>query len=212
MPKEVQNYFIELPITLKGYGKLESLRRNILSKCIKPKFLLEPQTIEFKKRVINAYDNKGMSSSIDIEISNPDQKLVSWRLDTKAIEEDHVFIVKPLHGKLEPGQKAILKAYFQPINPGEYEKNIPLFLDDSNKSYMEVKFKGEGAYPRLTFDRREVILPVAPLDVEARCSFRIINDGYENLTLKYKLSADSTAIAIELHFPEGLNLGITKNK
>ena len=77
---------------------------------------------------------------------------------------------------------------------------------------MEVKFKGEGAYPRLTFDRREILLPVVPLDIEARCSFRIINDGYENLTLKYKLPGESSAIPIELHFPEGLNLGITKNK
>ena len=52
--------------------------------------------------------------------------------------------------------------------------------------YVELTFSGSGAYPRLLFDKKEVILPVVPLNVQARCYFRIINDGYENLNLSYK--------------------------
>jgi len=52
---------------------------------------------------------------------------------------------------------------------------------------MDLQFKGEGAFPRLLFDRKEVILPVVPLGVQAKCVFRVINDGYENLNLKYKI-------------------------
>jgi hypothetical protein len=52
---------------------------------------------------------------------------------------------------------------------------------------VDIKLSGIGAFPRLLFDRKEIILPVVPLDVEARCTFRIINDGYENLNLKYKI-------------------------
>lgn len=51
--------------------------------------------------------------------------------------------------------------------------------------YVDITLGGSGAYPRLLFDKKEVILPVVPLNIQSRCSFRIINDGYENLNLKY---------------------------
>ena len=44
--------------------------------------------------------------------------------------------------------------------------------------------KGEGAFPKLIFDKMQVILPIVPLGIEARASFRVINDGYENLNLE----------------------------
>ncbi len=40
---------------------------------------------------------------------------------------------------------------------------------------------GIGSYPKLSFDRREVILPTVPLNTLSTCSFFILNDGYENL-------------------------------
>lgn len=30
---------------------------------------------------------------------------------------------------------------------------------------MDISLKGEGAFPRLLFDRKEVILPVVPLNI-----------------------------------------------
>lgn len=42
--------------------------------------------------------------------------------------------------------------------------------------------------------------------------FRIINSGYENLNLKYKIIDDISKLNVDLSFPEGKNLGITKNK
>ena len=77
---------------------------------------------------------------------------------------------------------------------------------------MEITLKGEGQFPRLLFDRKEVILPVVPLNIEASCIFRIINDGYENLNLKYKIIQDISNINVDLRFLEGKNLGITKNR
>ncbi len=40
--------------------------------------------------------------------------------------------------------------------------------------------KGTGIYPRLNFDRREVILPIVPLNIPSVCNFVLTNDGYEN--------------------------------
>lgn len=56
---------------------------------------------------------------------------------------------------------------------------------------MKIKLKGEGIFPKITFDRREIILPTVPLNVISRCVilfnfkfFRIYNEGYDNFNLK----------------------------
>lgn len=30
-------------------------------------------------------------------------------------------------------------------------------------------------------------MPVVPLNIESRCSFKLVNDGYENLNVKYRV-------------------------
>ena len=45
--------------------------------------------------------------------------------------------------------------------------------------------KGNGSYPRLAFDRREVIIPPVPLNIPSVAYFHIVNDGYESLKLKH---------------------------
>ena len=62
-----------------------------------------------------------------------------------------------------------------------------LYIGNDKKPYQELTFKGQGAFPRLVFDRKEVILPIVPLDIQSRCVFRILNDGYENLNIKYDI-------------------------
>lgn len=93
---------------------------------------------------------------------------------------------------------------------------MPVFIDDPDqapdKPYLELVLKGSAAKPKLLFDRREVLLPVVPLNVESRCTFRIINDGYENLNLRYKVFGEEGGILIRLRFNEGINLGITKKR
>jgi len=61
----------------------------------------------------------------------------------------------------------------------------------------------------MLFDRKEIIIPPVPLKVESRCTFRIINDGYENLNLNYKIQ-DIYNLNIKINWIEGRNLGITK--
>jgi hypothetical protein len=53
---------------------------------------------------------------------------------------------------------------------------------------MQITLKGLGAVPRLCFDRREIIMPIVPLGVTSRCIFRVVNEGYESLTLRHHIS------------------------
>lgn len=68
---------------------------------------------------------------------------------------------------------------------------MPLFIDDPDLKptipYVNLVLIGEGAFPKLIFDRKEVILPVVPLGITAKCIFRVINDGYENLNLDHQV-------------------------
>ncbi len=152
-----------------------------------------------------------------IILTNMDHtKPITWKLDTKSIDEDRAFSIQPTQGKIDPGQQQSITVGFSPLNPGQYEKIVPLFLDNNTtKPYGSITLKGLGDFPKLLFDRREIILPVVPVDVESRCTFKIINDGYENLSLKYEISNDVGNIGKEyfkLEVPEGKNLGVTKPK
>lgn len=59
------------PLTLAGYGSIPSLEREILCKGLSPKFLVEPQACEFKRKVITTPD-KCFPDKMQIALSNPD--------------------------------------------------------------------------------------------------------------------------------------------
>jgi hypothetical protein len=110
------------------------------------------------------------------------------------LEDEKIFSVHPQKGRVDPGQTLRIKASFNPQTPGQYEKIVPLFIDDpdmpADKPALELKLRGEAQFPKLMFDRTEVLLPVVPLGTDSRCVFKIINDGYDNLTLNYRIVED----------------------
>jgi len=58
---------------------------------------------------------------------------------------------------------------------------IPLFLDnDREKPYLVIEYRGEGADAKIYFDRREIILPPVPLNIETKATFQVCHNGYEN--------------------------------
>lgn len=64
-----------------------------------------------------------------------------------------------------------VKIGFNPYMPGQYEEVVHVYIDDpdlpKNQPYADLVLKGEGAFPRLKFDRKEIVLPVVPLGIEA---------------------------------------------
>ena len=100
--------------------------------------------------------------------------------------------------------------------PNIYENTVPLYIDDPDipegQPCLEIKLKGEAVFPKLLFDRRELILPVVPLNIEAKCTFKIINDGYDSITLKYRVLEELGNLNLRCDFPEGNTLGVSKNK
>lgn len=75
-----------------------------------------------------------------------------------------------------------------------------------------VEFKGEGTEPKIYFDRREIIMPVVPLGIPSKATFMVLHNGYENLELRPKIASEVGKLPITLNYPEGQNLGVTKDK
>ena len=188
------------------------LKRVIRGVGVKPRFLLEPTVVNFKTKVI-AKGSKPLPFHNDITISNPDHSAIMWSIDREAIDDSKVFQMNPTEGRLEPGATSTVRVTFNPLEPIEYVCKVPLFLDgDKSKPYLNIEFMGEGADAKIYFDRREVLMPCTPLDIPTMATFMVCHNGYENLELRPKIANEVGKLPIELNFPDGHNLGVTKQK
>ena len=75
---------------------------------------------------------------------------------------------------------------------------------------LSLELAGVGRQPQLRFDTNHVLLPAVPLNFESSATFRVVNDGYDNLDLRFRLPSDTENIPLQLHFPEGTLVGIAK--
>ncbi|CAD8117028.1 unnamed protein product [Paramecium sonneborni] len=215
-PKEVKQYSFDIPLTLARFGILPTLLRRVTCKGLKPKFLVEPQAIEFKKKIITSPD-KCFPTVEEIKLSNPDKRDVHWKIDAQSLKSEKIFSIEPQEGVVPSGQQSKIRVKFNPYGPGQFNGIVQLYiLSDPDipptLPYVEIQLSGSGAYPRLLFDKKEIILPVVPLGIQSRCFFRIINDGYENLNLKYNWAQEISNFNLDLKFPEGTTLGVAKSK
>jgi len=55
-------------------------------------------------------------------------------------------------------------------------------------------------------------MPIVPLNIEAKSKLTIINQGYDNIELKSRFNCDTNLIKIKVEWPDGNQLGITKQK
>ena len=83
---------------------------------------------------------------------------------------------------------------------------------------MKIDMNGECIFPKITFDRKEIIMPTVPLNILSKCvinlkqTFRIFNEGYENFNLKHKFVFDYNILKLKLIYPEGKTLNVSQKK
>ena len=90
-----------------------------------------------------------------------------------------------------------------------------LFLQKSKKNILDkvIRLEGEGFYPRIYFDKRELILPIVPLGIESSIKFKIKNEGYENEEINAQFETyPQGLLPIKLIWSENThNIGLIKN-
>lgn len=212
VPKETDIYQFTLPFILAGINTTVSgLQRTVSGEGLKPRFYLEKTIVDFDKKVISLQE-KSFPVFRHPLISNPEIHSVKWRVDTTGIDKAMTFAIKPNEGVLEPGNFSHMHVSFNPTQPVAYEEHVNLYLDGAAEAYMSLTLLGQGTVPRILFDRREVILPIVPLNITSKVVFFIVNDGYENVELDYKIVQDAVKLDISLNFPDGRQLGSTKQR
>ena len=90
-----------MPLKLAGLNvAVDGLRRQIKAVGVKPRFFVDPTTVNFKTKVI-AKGQKPLPFHQDIQIQNPDPaKPVTWRVDRGKLESSKVFSMNPSEGTL----------------------------------------------------------------------------------------------------------------
>lgn len=210
-PKDTEPYQFTLPLLLAGINaSIPGIVRTVHGEGLKPRFLVEPATMRFKNKVISR--EKNFPALDTMILSNPGVFPTAWRIDATALDYKGIFSIKPTEGTVEPGNFANIRVGFNPVEAIEYEEKANLYLDGSSDPYMTLTFQGEGTVPKITFDRREVILPIVPLNIPAKTTFYVVNGGYDNVEVRFTIPQDAGNLQLTLELPDGKQLGVTKQR
>ena len=220
---EAQHAF-ELPLTLAGMPLSPALRRLVGAEGLRPRLLLSSTHVDFESKVVARDRVKKIPYHMTVRVTNRDDEMLQWEVGTAALHgapargakmgaAQQVFSIKPHAGNLESGDSCDLRVSFLPADDQEYSASLPLYLDGQrDRPYLELSLHGAGMFPSLAFDRNELLLPTVPLGIRSCVRFFVINHGYDNLELKYRLPMDSSRVPLTITFPEGTTLGIAKER
>ena len=222
---EAQHAF-ELPLTLAGMPLSPALRRLVGAEGLRPRLLLSSTHVDFDSKVVARDRVKKIPYHMTVRVTNRDDEMLQWEVGTAALQipgssargtkistPHQVFSIKPHAGNLESGDSCDLRVSFLPDDEEEYSASLPLYLDGQrDRPYLELSLHGVGMFPSLAFNRHELIFPTVPIGIRSCVRFSVINHGYDNLELKYRLPMDSNRVPLSIRFPEGTNLGIAKER
>jgi hypothetical protein len=214
-PKSTRSYEFLLPLTLNGFHEYTDLMRNILCKAVPPKIILDPidGVRDFKKKTITHLEG-GDTGAQTITISNPDTvNSVRFFIDTSSLESSKAFHLSKTEGMIQPKASVEIQIEFTPNVPQVWEFQLPVFVDEDRKNAKaNIVLKGESAFPKILFDRREIIMPIVPLGIESKISFYIYNDGYQTVNLKGLFPETFQHFPLVIHFPDGNSLNSRKKR
>ena len=68
-----------------GFGKIEGLSKNVICKGLKPRFIIEPWVLDFKKKIIRSLD-KAIATFMEVTLNNPETASVFWKIDSSKLD------------------------------------------------------------------------------------------------------------------------------
>ncbi|GMH42128.1 hypothetical protein BSKO_10047 [Bryopsis sp. KO-2023] len=211
-PTEEQKY--DFPITMLISTNTSAagapINVPVAAEGLKSRLLFSRTRIDFGTQIVQRSQQMKVPYGAEVRVSNNDDLAIELKLPQN--EGNSIFSINPTDLTLEPGETKNLAVQFLPSNAEFYEETVPIRLDDEDPPSMELQILGMGQYPRLRFDRREVILPAVPLDMRSEAKFHVVNDGFDNLELRYRLPADDLHVPLSIEFPEGSLIGIAKER
>ena len=215
-PKNVNKHAFELPMEIAGMAVIpDHMKRIVVAEGLKPRLVLSEDVVDFGTRIVIRNNAIKIPYSMEFKLKNNDKNDVICKLGTPvgniSATSSPVFQFSPMESEIKSGEELLVRATFLPRENKQYRAILPIYLDgNEDKSYVDVEVFGEGKFPGLVFDRHEVVLPPVPLGFTSHATFNILNDGYDNLELRYHLPTDTVRLPIKIDFPEGQMIGIAK--
>lgn len=189
-----------------------ALHKKIIAQQIQSRINIHPEKVVFDKTFL-VKSQQNYSDTI-MKIFNHCESIQKWKLDTS--KTDPVFKISEKMGEILPQSSIDIRFKFLPEVRKQYESTFLILLQNEKGVYektKEVTITGEGAHPRIYFDRKELVFPIVPLGVESSLQFKIFNEGFESTPLNYKFDSDMGVLPIKLKWIEGTNLiGILRNE
>ena len=120
--------------------------------------------------------------------------------------------MQPLTTELAVSRACTLNVDFVPRKQEQYKCKLQIFVDGQTEPYFDLPVHGMGVHPTIKFDRREVFLPPTPVGIPLKTSFFVINNGFDNLNLRYQIDKSSMHLPISVAFPLGTMLNVVKQR
>jgi hypothetical protein len=231
-PTDLGTHQFEFPIVAADGVRSEGLKKIVRAEALRPRMLFSNTIMDFKTKVV-ATGVQAAATVKELGLHNADDNVIDWEIDVDdKLVKQGIFAIEPTRGTLRPEQECLVRVSFMPAEPMEYKSELDVFMSpprnpdqpadeydsqqplppDHTKRYLSLRLRGCGTVPKLTFDRKEIVLPIVPLNVRSRYLFHVVNEGYESLEVKFRLPTDTHRIPLTINFPEGQQLGITKPK
>ncbi|EFJ49198.1 hypothetical protein VOLCADRAFT_90100 [Volvox carteri f. nagariensis] len=224
-PMEQRDRDVELAFHLvtAGGNSVQPVRKVATGKGMSPRIILSKTLIDFANKVVIRSNQLKAPYVIDLYVTNQEEKpvVVSFGEPVPAphaaglpVKGIYSMDLAPMQSLEVQAQEMVgVQIRFCPRDSRTYEALIPVYLDGATDApYLNIEVQGVGQYPRLSFDVRECLLPPVPLGLRSTATFFVVNNGYDNLELKYKLPADEGHLPMEVEFPEGTIIGLAKDR
>ena len=178
---------------------------------VQPKLIISKTVIDFASQIVIRSNQTKPPYSTEIYLRNTEMEgkavsVVFGKPVSAAGPMDNisgVFALSPNTVTVNAGDMVGVSVQFSPRDGRQYEATVPVYVDnDFSAAYLTLDLTGSGQFPRLSFDVRECVMPPVPLGVVSRATFTIINTGYDNLELRYRLPADEGHVPMKIEFPQ----------
>ena len=218
-PVTLSQHEFVLPISVQGIIPGSEIARRALGRVcvaesIKPRMLMSSASIDFAKRVVVTPNMKKFTYTHEVTLTNCDDVAftVDCKLKGQSVDQGIFRLEQTINNQhLNVGKSITLCLHFVPRTDNDYKAKLIICLDNNTATpYFTVEVKGSGVFPSLGFDRREVILPIVPCGQMTSATFYVINHGYDNLDLKYQLPPESSAVPLQISFPQGMMIGVVR--
>ena len=186
-PNSFENDIFDFETNFKLVGANEEykgLRRKILAKKIDSIITISEMVVKFPKTFIYKTTNNVQRKELKIGSMQQGKKLIWKFIIPEEVANEEVFDIQITSGEISPNQESFIDIPidFCPKTEKEYKSQVTLRVEDEQGMTINktIQLIGEGVFPRIYFDQRELILPIVPLGWESSIKFKIKNEGYEN--------------------------------